>query len=583
MPGIGNDENQSLVLDYERSFINQTGGNVALETELRTRPGRDYSTGLFDVAVELVAGPAVGDDVVNLTWLSVPPPFGDEISSYTIYTRDEVTSLGVWSPFKTIPGDQNSLTISSNERRVGRYYLVETTLASGSTEYTYRMAAGPARYVALGDSFSAGEGLPEFEPGTDTDTNSCHRSYGAYSRLLVATGIAPDPAAFHACSGARVIDLESPNAGSENEPPQIEQLSEFTDVVTMTIGGNDIGFKNVVIACVVLACDAALIFDGLREELRQRVPEVDQFIQELVPCSASDVITALLPQAGDIAAAYDAATFQPDFEAALELLCESLKLMSANASTKQLGGELEANLTDALVALHDRAPNASTYVMGYPRLFPESIAPNAYCESNGFLKGFGFVESEMLFANKLVGALNSEVRSAVDNMKGSAAGTGPFRYVDAYDAFEGHELCTGDPASNMLTAPVYDLEYSYHPNALGHQLLAGVMGKALESWTRVVVAAGATEVAKFTVPAGSTVAGVSILADFPEVDLVVISPERHPLPAGCRTFRVPVRGTITRPRSVTLGRFTCRRVRPRAWGLDNRSDRWPGGAVPGAG
>ena len=77
---------------------------------------------------------AVGDDVVNLSWLPVPPPFGDEISSYTIYTRDEVTSSGVWSPFATIPGDQRSLTISSNERRAGRYYMVETALASGATE-----------------------------------------------------------------------------------------------------------------------------------------------------------------------------------------------------------------------------------------------------------------------------------------------------------------------------------------------------------------------------------------------------------------------------------------------------------------
>jgi hypothetical protein len=36
-------------------------------------------------------------------------------------------------------------------------------------------------YAALGDSYSAGEGLAPYLPGSDTQGNTCHRSAGAYS------------------------------------------------------------------------------------------------------------------------------------------------------------------------------------------------------------------------------------------------------------------------------------------------------------------------------------------------------------------------------------------------------------------
>ncbi len=39
-------------------------------------------------------------------------------------------------------------------------------------------------YVALGDSYSAGEGDRPYEPGTDTKTNTCHRSEKAYPTMI---------------------------------------------------------------------------------------------------------------------------------------------------------------------------------------------------------------------------------------------------------------------------------------------------------------------------------------------------------------------------------------------------------------
>ena len=114
-----------------------------------------------------------------------------------------------------------------------------------------------ARYVAMGDSFSSGEGNPPFEPGTDTSDNKCHRSSQAYPRLLQND---PDlnlgSMAFVACSGAKTSDVLYGGSGDGNwaEGAQIDVLSADAETVTITIGGNDVGFKDYVSACVLFLC-----------------------------------------------------------------------------------------------------------------------------------------------------------------------------------------------------------------------------------------------------------------------------------------------------------------------------------------
>jgi lysophospholipase L1-like esterase len=88
-------------------------------------------------------------------------------------------------------------------------------------------------YVALGDSYSSGTGAGEY---FDQD---CLRSDLAYPRLL-ANGLGAD-LDFAACSGATSADLLAEQLGS---------LDEGTDLVTVTIGGNDIGWTEAVAACL---------------------------------------------------------------------------------------------------------------------------------------------------------------------------------------------------------------------------------------------------------------------------------------------------------------------------------------------
>lgn len=108
-----------------------------------------------------------------------------------------------------------------------------------------------AKYVAAGDSYSAGEGSPPFEVGTDvSNVNGCHGSPQAYPRLL-QNSLNLGATAFVACSGATTSNITG--NGQWNEPVQVDALTSQPERITLTIGGNDAGFPEYVQGCFV-AC-----------------------------------------------------------------------------------------------------------------------------------------------------------------------------------------------------------------------------------------------------------------------------------------------------------------------------------------
>lgn len=112
-------------------------------------------------------------------------------------------------------------------------------------------------YVALGDSFSSGEGVPPFEDGTAVPgSNECHRSVVAYSRLvsqdpLTSVNLSSD--GFVACSGAKTDQITGLNP-ENHEDEQWKHLNSGTKIVTITIGGNDVLFTDFAKACVIGTC-----------------------------------------------------------------------------------------------------------------------------------------------------------------------------------------------------------------------------------------------------------------------------------------------------------------------------------------
>ncbi|MFI5804208.1 SGNH/GDSL hydrolase family protein [Streptomyces sp. NPDC051561] len=92
-------------------------------------------------------------------------------------------------------------------------------------------------YVALGDSYSSGVGAGSYDSGS----GNCKRSTKAYPALWAAKS-SPTSFAFAACSGARTGDVIS---------GQLSRLSAATDLVSITVGGNDAGFADVMTTCVL--------------------------------------------------------------------------------------------------------------------------------------------------------------------------------------------------------------------------------------------------------------------------------------------------------------------------------------------
>ena len=115
----------------------------------------------------------------------------------------------------------------------------------------------PLDYVALGDSYSAGQGI---EPVLDVAPQdaSCGRSARAWPLSVKDLGVgapiaaAPERFAFPACSGAGVANvLSSPQATEHGV--QIDAVGAGTDIVTVTIGGNDVEFAEVLRHCATTA------------------------------------------------------------------------------------------------------------------------------------------------------------------------------------------------------------------------------------------------------------------------------------------------------------------------------------------
>lgn len=145
---------------------------------------------------------------------------------------------------------------------------------AGSFDYPrseiYAAARLKENYVALGDSYSSGEGNPPFIVPTDNDGgDGCDRSYVAYP-VAVATANFMNLRAFVACSGATSGTIIG---GQNGEPGQIESLDVNTDIVTVIAGGNDVRFADFAAECVIGTCDAA------SSQYLDTMDQIDNYLQ----------------------------------------------------------------------------------------------------------------------------------------------------------------------------------------------------------------------------------------------------------------------------------------------------------------
>jgi lysophospholipase L1-like esterase len=151
-----------------------------------------------------------------------------------------------------------------------------TALAVGFAVLALLLMAAAAiadNYVALGDSYSSGVGTKSFYETT------CKRSEYAYPRLI-ARDRAGTSLTFRSCSGATTSSVTNEQLGS---------LSSTTNIVTITVGGNDAGFSSIITSCALpwpWSCEGELT-------------EAERFISTTLPGRLNTLYAAIRSRAAN--------------------------------------------------------------------------------------------------------------------------------------------------------------------------------------------------------------------------------------------------------------------------------------------
>ena len=305
---------------------------------------------------------------------------------------------------------------------------VQTPFGTSSPQCAACTYSHRNRYVALGDSFSSGEGAgtnySAFEywedgkwidtwklgtgvegrdkvkdpvTGAETWNNNCHQSKYAYAKLveqqLSKRSYDLD---FQACSGAVMRDVESRRQyPGLSLPNQLEAIDSKTALVTLGIGGNDMGFAPLLGYCV-FESDCQEVFNkGLYAGQYEDIFENN--------------IRAMYPR-----------------------------------------------LVRLYTKVRNRADNAPVYVLGYPTIFSESISGGTGCpgtQAFGCTDGFETEEKKWITSRQ-------DQFTEVQRLAAKRAGV---HFVDLTDAYANHEF----------SAPQYGAEVSdawINPFHLGPQL-----------------------------------------------------------------------------------------------------------------
>jgi lysophospholipase L1-like esterase len=248
----------------------------------------------------------------------------------------------------------------------GALLLALAGCASSRVETGHLAPPPGSRYVAMGSSFAAGPGVGE---PAETPKTRCDRSADNYARLLArALRLTLTDVS---CGGATTTHVLG---GWDELPAQIDAVTADTRLVTVTIGGNDVGYVGRLIAasckargnaplggpggrpCFVLAPATEQAWAELDRNLRRIVAEV----RRRAPGARLvfvDYLT-LLPERGRCAA-----TPLSDEDAeALRAVAERLAALTADAAQQGGADILRAS---SLSRGHDPCA-AAPWTTGFP-------------------------------------------------------------------------------------------------------------------------------------------------------------------------------------------------------------------------
>jgi hypothetical protein len=268
-------------------------------------------------------------------------------------------------------------------------------------------------YVALGDSYSSGFGVAPYEASSHVEGgNDCQRSDRAYGSLVAEElgyrlyDEQGEHFTFKACQGGVTRDFYHPRDGEEGnwgEVPQLDHLSDNTELVTFSIGGNDVEFAKHYTEC--LAGFEFLIWNTCSGDEKVDDALTDSFNRLSGYAAKDDRLEKIVPF-----------------------------------------GTLYGDVVE-------RAPYSTRVVMGYPQFFPETGADTTFrC------KLIKRVDQAYFYAR---------TRELTESVIAPAAAQNGFLVADPGPKFVGHEFCGDNPWFFGLTEPgkVHPIAEGHHAMA----------------------------------------------------------------------------------------------------------------------
>jgi hypothetical protein len=166
--------------------------------------------------------------------------------------------------------------------------------------------ASAANWAGLGDSYAAGPLIPSQQ----LNPLGCLRSDHNFAHLAAAT--LGRSLADASCSGAKTDDMTAPqNVTPGPNPPQFNALTADTQIVTLQIGGNDIGFTSIIQNCATAnpfahPCRDRYVVNGhdtLADKIDATAPKVAAVLQGIHTRSPQARVfvvnyAAILPETG---------------------------------------------------------------------------------------------------------------------------------------------------------------------------------------------------------------------------------------------------------------------------------------------
>lgn len=339
------------------------------------------------------------------------------------------------------------------------FYATTSSNASNGTYTKYLLRApGVAEYgmeyLALGDSYSSGEGDGDgghyYMPGTDGN--------GAHVPQFAVPDIADYPYSKEKCH----ISLRS-------YPYLLAQQNSVRSEMFHTVACSGADANDVVNTLKATEDNESLRLNGHFDNLNFLKPEVldlvkTRAVSNFVPGRAAqtEFISRYKPRVATIGIGGNDLGFETILKA-----CASLGDPCEFATSKrgQIGHDISTtvfdHLNDTYKKLKTDSPQTKFYVLGYPQVFTSSGS----CDINALLD-----QTERELATMTINYLNKIIKTAAEN--------NGFIYLNIEDSLVGTNLCSGEefPSVNGLTKG-NDIDFfigkeSYHPNEVAHSIIA---------------------------------------------------------------------------------------------------------------